>query len=201
MGSTDTQNEGWYQWERNWYQTYRPQPNVQSAGNQTAQNAPLASGQLALPPPALDALEMCCLDLPSERSIDARYRSVFGLGFDAQALYVTKQILKTIEARPTPPHHAPERLSPPGSERLSPPRSERLGPPGEDTPERLRPLERHTSERHQPPRQEAPERIGPPDTERLSPPGARPERSGTVRPYQFYPSDRGRRTIRHSKIS
>ena len=111
MGSTNTNNEGWYQWEGNWYQTYQPQPNAQSAGHQTAQNAQPASGQLALPPPALDALELCGLELPSERSIDARYRSVFGLGFDAQALYDTKQILKKIEARPTPPH-TPPRASP-----------------------------------------------------------------------------------------
>ena len=86
-------------------------------------------------------------------------------------MYTTKQILKTIEARPMPPHHASERLSPPRSERLSPPRSERLCPPREDTPERLRPPERQISERHQPPSQEAPERIGPPDPERRSPPG------------------------------
>ena len=130
--------------------------NVQSAGNQTAQNAQPASGQLALPPPALDALELRSLELPSERSIEARCRSVLGLAFGSQALYITKQILETIAVRPMPPQHAPERLS----------------PPGDDTPERLRPSERNTSERHQPPRQEAPERVGPPGTELLSPPGA-----------------------------
>ena len=127
-----------------------------------------------------DALELRGLELPSERPINARYRSVFGLGFDAQVLYITKQILNTIEAQPMPPHHTSERLSPPTSERLSPPRSERLSPPRserlspprEDTPERPWPPERHISERHQPPRQEAPEQIGPPDPERHSPPGA-----------------------------
>ena len=44
VDSVNTNSEGWYQWVGNWYQTYQPQQNSQSAGNQTAQNAPPASG-------------------------------------------------------------------------------------------------------------------------------------------------------------